>query len=183
VTDQSDYSPGSTADITATGFDPGSTIEFSVQVIDPGPDGVIGTADDTLEPAVTWLATDGAPVTDGDGTVNGTVTTTLFVNSCYANTTILLTATEVQVAFDGTITTVGPVATETFMDSATQVFVSSMALSNGSRSYRSSQSRVPLGRFWRTRHMRPAESDGQLWHEQCPVRAFQPLCLVRGHFR
>jgi hypothetical protein len=100
-------------------------------VINPGPDGVIGTADDTLEPAVTWLATEGDPFTDSDGTVNGTLATTFFVTPSYANTAILLTATEVQVAPDGSIATVGQVATEIFTDSATQVFVLNMGLPNG----------------------------------------------------
>src|SRR5438309_8658579 len=116
VTDAQDYAPGSIATITATGFDPGSTVQFSVQVIDAGADGIVGTADDTLGPAVTWLATDGDSATDGDGIVNGALTSTFFVDQSYANTTILLTATEVQIAADGTATPTGPVATEVFSD-------------------------------------------------------------------
>ena len=115
ATDWPDYAPGSTATISATGFDAGSTVMFSIQTIGAGADGIIGTADDTLSAPVTWLATDGA-ASDGDGTTNGNLTTGFYVNQSYANTTMLLTATEVQVGADGSVAAAGPTATEVFTD-------------------------------------------------------------------
>jgi hypothetical protein len=48
-TDKADYTPGSTALLTAEGFARGATVEFSVQhVFTPGLDLVWGTLDDQL---------------------------------------------------------------------------------------------------------------------------------------
>ncbi|WP_416310507.1 DUF5801 repeats-in-toxin domain-containing protein [Pseudomonas sp. W03] len=97
-TDQQDYAPGSTATITASGFAAGSTITFQVQhVTDAGPDGIWGTPDDVIE--ITsgaghdpWSVTDGGPG-DLDGEVNGSVTTSWYVNpDDSAGATFLLTA-------------------------------------------------------------------------------------------
>ena len=47
--DKDDYAPGSTATITASGFEPGAWVTFEVDhVSDAGDDGVYGTADDTI---------------------------------------------------------------------------------------------------------------------------------------
>src|SRR5262245_4535059 len=116
LTDQPDYAPGSTAIITATGFNVGSTVQFSVQIINPGTDGIVGTTDDTLGEAVTWLATDGAAASDADGAADGALTTTFHVTQDYANTSILLTASQVTVSADGLITPSGPTATHVFTD-------------------------------------------------------------------
>ncbi|UQB76975.1 hypothetical protein KI429_17040 [Pseudomonas shirazica] len=49
TTDQSDYSPGSTAIVTASGFAAGSTVAFEVDhVTDAGADKLWGTPDDVL---------------------------------------------------------------------------------------------------------------------------------------
>ncbi|WP_371229178.1 DUF5801 repeats-in-toxin domain-containing protein [Pseudomonas sp. QE6] len=97
-TDQQDYAPGSTATITASGFAAGSTVTFQVQhVTDAGPDGIWGTPDDVIE--ITsgaghdpWSVTDGGPG-DLDGEVNGSVTTSWYVNpDDSAGATFLLTA-------------------------------------------------------------------------------------------
>ncbi|MFV3304595.1 beta strand repeat-containing protein [Pseudomonas sp. NY15181] len=97
-TDQQDYAPGSTANITASGFAAGSTVTFHVQhVSDAGPDGIWGTPDDVIE--ITsgaghdpWSVTDGGPG-DLDGEVNGSITTSWYVNPDDSlGATFLLTA-------------------------------------------------------------------------------------------
>ncbi len=84
-TDNHDYAPGSTANITGEGFVPGSVIEFIVQHIgDPGADEIWGTSDDILgdnsgaghEP---WYVIDGGEG-DLDGEKNGAIKTTWHVN-------------------------------------------------------------------------------------------------------
>src|SRR5512146_1959436 len=86
ATDQGDYAPGSTAGITATGFGVGDNIDFSIQVIDPATLQVLWSGP-------SWSVVDGASG-DADGVLNGSVATTFAVTSNYANTTILLTATD-----------------------------------------------------------------------------------------
>ncbi|MCJ1884351.1 hypothetical protein LNN38_05760 [Pseudomonas sp. LA21] len=97
-TDQQDYAPGSTATITATGFAAGSTVTFQVQhVTDAGPDGIWGTPDDVIEITTgaghdPWSVTDGGPG-DLDGEVNGSITTSWYVNPDDSEgATFLLTA-------------------------------------------------------------------------------------------
>lgn len=84
-TDKSDYKPGETATLTASGFAPGSEVTFDVEhVTDPGTDGVYGTLDDVIvdlggrghDP---WTIKDGGKK-DLDGLVNGQVVTTWFVH-------------------------------------------------------------------------------------------------------
>ncbi|WP_207886450.1 DUF5801 repeats-in-toxin domain-containing protein [Pseudomonas sp. 30_B] len=97
-TDQQDYAPGSTATITASGFAAGSTVTFQVQhVTDAGPDGIWGTPDDVIEITTgaghdPWSVTDGGPG-DLDGEVNGSITTSWYVNPDDSEgATFLLTA-------------------------------------------------------------------------------------------
>ncbi len=84
-TDAQDYAPGSWAEITATGFEPGSTVTFQVQHAgDPGADGLWGTLDDVIvdlggDGHEAWSVTDGSAL-DLDGTANGTVVTSWYVN-------------------------------------------------------------------------------------------------------
>ena len=65
TTDLQDYAPGSTAEITASGFDPGSSVTFQVQHAgDPGADGIWGSFDDVTvdlggEGHEVWTVTDG----------------------------------------------------------------------------------------------------------------------------
>ena len=98
TTDLRDYAPGGTAIITASGFAAGSTVAFEVEhATGAGADGVWGTPDDLLgtdtgaghEP---WSVTDGG-AGDLDGQVNGSVTTSWYVNpDDSAGATFLLTA-------------------------------------------------------------------------------------------
>ncbi|NCW77652.1 MAG: hypothetical protein EBV64_06750, partial [Oxalobacteraceae bacterium] len=84
-TDAQDYAPGSWVEITATGFDPGSTVNFQVQHAgDPGADGIWGTLDDVIvdlggEGHEAWSIVDGSEL-DLDGTANGAVVTSWYVN-------------------------------------------------------------------------------------------------------
>ena len=112
-TNLSDYAPGATAMITASGFDAGSTIIFNVQHVEgAGIDGLYGTADDDIvslggdghEP---WYVVDG-DVGDLDGLQNGTV-----VTSWYVNPDDSLGARFLLTALSGD----GGLATETFTDS------------------------------------------------------------------
>ncbi|RBP06395.1 putative repeat protein (TIGR01451 family) [Roseiarcus fermentans] len=100
ATDQPDYAPGSEAIFTATGFDPNSTIEFQVQILQP---------DGTYSAPVAWFAT---------ASDTGDVSTPFLVDYTYANTSDLLTATEVTLNPDGSVTAVGPSASTPFTDSA-----------------------------------------------------------------
>ncbi|WP_256575289.1 DUF5801 repeats-in-toxin domain-containing protein [Pseudomonas sp. B12(2017)] len=99
TTDLSDYSPGSTATITASGFAAGSTVAFEVDhVTDAGADKLWGTPDDVLatssgEGHTPWYVTDGG-ADDLDGQVNGSITTSWYVNpDDSAGATFLLSAT------------------------------------------------------------------------------------------
>jgi len=98
TTDASDYAPGSTAEITASGFGVGDDIKFTTQVIDP--------KTSTVSPVV-WDVVDGSAA-DGDHEANGRVLTQFPVTSAYADTTIKLTATD---------TTTGQTASTIFTDS------------------------------------------------------------------
>ncbi|MFB4402740.1 DUF5801 repeats-in-toxin domain-containing protein [Pseudomonas inefficax] len=99
TTDLSDYSPGSTATITTSGFAAGSTVAFEVDhVTDAGADKLWGTPDDVLanssgEGHTPWYVTDGG-ADDLDGQVNGSITTSWYVNpDDSAGATFLLSAT------------------------------------------------------------------------------------------
>jgi hypothetical protein len=72
-TDQEDYAPGSTAYVTATGFESGSTIEFAIQE-DPNRPGDDGIAN-IYKP---FSVTDGGEG-DLDGVADGNITTTWLV--------------------------------------------------------------------------------------------------------
>jgi len=98
-TDMQDFAPGAWAEITATGFDPGSTVTFEVQhASEPGADGIWGTMDDVTvdlggDGHEAWSIEDGSAL-DLDGTVNGTVMTSWYVNPDDSlNWHFLLTAT------------------------------------------------------------------------------------------
>src|SRR5689334_23058045 len=98
TTNYQDYAWGSTATITATNVAAGGTIEFSVAHVDPGPDGIIGTADDGLTHDLTgttqpWTVTDGG-IGDLDGLVNGSITTTWYVNPDAVDQAFQLSATD-----------------------------------------------------------------------------------------
>ena len=95
-TDQQDYSPGTTATISASGFGVGDNIEFQINVIDPATG------------AVLWSGPVWDAVEESDANGNGFLTTYFSVTNAYANTTIQLTATDL---------TTGQVATEVFTDS------------------------------------------------------------------
>src|SRR5689334_15019891 len=98
TTDGADYAATTTAVLTAGNFVPGATIEFSVAHVDPGPDGIVGTADDglthdlmgTTQP---WTVTDGG-IGDLDGLVNGSITTTWYVNPDAVDQAFQLSATD-----------------------------------------------------------------------------------------
>ncbi|WP_413704132.1 DUF5801 repeats-in-toxin domain-containing protein [Pseudomonas sp. Pseusp16] len=126
TTDLKDYAPGSTAIITASGFAAGSTVTLEVDhAIGAGADGVWGTSDDVLntntgaghEP---WSVTDGG-AGDLDGQVNGSVTTSWYVNpDDSAGATFLLTAA--SAGADGVVGTADDVvATASFTDSVLSV--------------------------------------------------------------
>ncbi|MGZ5508644.1 MAG: SdrD B-like domain-containing protein, partial [Limisphaerales bacterium] len=112
-TDQSDYSPGSTVQITAT-FEPGSTLQLMVgHDIGAGADGIWGTADDVLSydllgTGLPWTVTADA---------NGVINTSWFVNPDALGQSFELIATELGP--DGTST--GPMATTFFTDSPVPV--------------------------------------------------------------
>ena len=98
TTDLNDYAPGSTATVTASGFAAGSGVTFQVQhVSGAGPDGILGTLDDTVETTGgaghdSWYVIDGG-AGDLDGVVNGSVTTKWYVDPDDSlGATFLLTA-------------------------------------------------------------------------------------------
>ncbi|WP_411741585.1 DUF5801 repeats-in-toxin domain-containing protein [Pseudomonas sp. GL-R-26] len=122
TTNLKDYAPGSTAIITASGFAAGSTVTLEVDhAIGAGADGVWGTSDDVLDTNTgaghePWSVTDGG-VGDLDGQVNGSVTTSWYVNpDDSAGATFLLTAA--SAGADGVVGTADDaVATMSFTDS------------------------------------------------------------------
>ena len=122
TTNLEDYAPGSTAIITASGFAAGSTVTLEVDhAIGAGADGVWGTSDDVLDTNTgaghePWSVTDGG-AGDLDGQVNGSVTTSWYVNpDDSAGATFLLTAT--SAGADGVVgTSDDAVATTSFTDS------------------------------------------------------------------
>jgi hypothetical protein len=115
ITNQPDYSPGQTVQITAN-FDPNSTVQFTVaHDIGAGADGIWGTADDVLSydltgtgPAWSWTAT---------ADVNGVIDTSWFVNQDALGQRFELIA--VEQAADGAYT--GPATMMSFTDSFTPV--------------------------------------------------------------
>ncbi|KPU57278.1 hypothetical protein AN403_2457 [Pseudomonas fluorescens] len=123
TTDLKDYAPGSTAIITASGFSAGSTVTLEVDhAIGAGADGVWGTSDDVLDTNTgaghePWSVTDGG-AGDLDGQVNGSVTTSWYVNpDDSAGATFLLTAA--SAGADGVVGTGDDaVATTSFTDSS-----------------------------------------------------------------
>lgn len=123
TTDLSDYSPGSTATVTASGFAAGSTVAFEVDhATGAGADNLWGTPDDVLatdagEGHDPWYVTDGG-AGDLDGKVNGSITTSWYVNpDDSAGATFLLSATGAGAdQVFGTADDV--VATTSFTDSA-----------------------------------------------------------------
>jgi DNA-binding phage protein len=122
TTNLKDYAPGSTAIITASGFAAGSTVTLEVDhAIGAGADGVWGTSDDVLDTNTgaghePWSVTDGG-AGDLDGQVNGSVTTSWYVNpDDSAGATFLLTAA--AAGADGVLGTADDaVATMSFTDS------------------------------------------------------------------
>src|SRR5882724_5338926 len=121
-TDQPDYSPGQTVQITAN-FDPGSTVQLMVaHDIGAGADGIWGTADDVLSYDLTgtvlpWTVTAGA---------TGAINASWFVNPDALGQSFELVA--VQQAADGTFT--GPVAMTSFTDSAVDLTTASGTVNN-----------------------------------------------------
>ncbi|MFZ3285678.1 MAG: cadherin-like domain-containing protein [Telluria sp.] len=127
-TDKQDYAPGATATIKAKGFSPGAAVEFKVgHVLDAGPDGVLGTSDDTPgdnsgNGHQAWRVTDGGEG-DLDGVVDGNIQTSWFVDpDDSADATFLLSATGVAAGADGLMGTAddqltGESATHSFTDS------------------------------------------------------------------
>jgi hypothetical protein len=71
ATDQTDYGPGETAILTASGFAAGETVQFQVLHVDDTPNTGAGH-----EP---WQVADGSP-DDMDGQIDGNVVTTWLVN-------------------------------------------------------------------------------------------------------
>ncbi|WP_256356717.1 DUF5801 repeats-in-toxin domain-containing protein [Pseudomonas sp. PDM32] len=122
TTNLKDYAPGSTAIITASGFAAGSTVTLEVDhAVGAGADGVWGTSDDVLDTNTgaghePWSVTDGG-AGDLDGQVNGSVTTSWYVNpDDSAGATFLLTAASAGV--DGVVGSGDDaVATTSFTDS------------------------------------------------------------------
>ncbi|RWG81341.1 SdrD B-like domain-containing protein [Mesorhizobium sp.] len=111
-----DYAPGETVGITATDVGDGGSLTFSVAHVSAGADGILGTLDDVLTYDLTgtgtpWVVTDGG-AGDLDGTVNGKIQTSWYVNSDAANQAFVLSATD-QAG--------GRVATVNFTDAATMV--------------------------------------------------------------
>ncbi len=126
TTDLKDYAPGSTAVITASGFAAGSTVKLEVDhVTDAGADSVWGTPDDVLKTDTgeghdPWYVTDGG-TGDLDGQVNGSVTTSWYVNpDDSADARFLLTAS--AAGRDGVFGTGDDaVATTSFTDSGPSI--------------------------------------------------------------
>ncbi|WP_292062888.1 SdrD B-like domain-containing protein [Mesorhizobium sp.] len=111
-----DYAPGETVGITATDVGDGGSLTFSVAHVSAGADGILGTLDDVLTYDLTgtgtpWIVTDGG-TGDLDGTVNGKIQTSWYVNSDAANQAFTLTATDPAS---------GRVAAVNFTDAATMV--------------------------------------------------------------
>lgn len=73
TTDYQDYAPGTYADFLYSGFNPGDTITFSVTALDPGP------LWDLASPISPWTVIDGG-TGDLDGSANGAVTTSFYIN-------------------------------------------------------------------------------------------------------
>ncbi|WP_435605328.1 DUF5801 repeats-in-toxin domain-containing protein [Pseudomonas knackmussii] len=134
TSDQSDYAPGSTALFTASGIAAGSTVEFKVQhAVGAGADNVWGTPDDVLgnnsgAGHEAWFVTDGGPG-DLDGKVNGSVTTSWYVNpDDSAGATFLLSAT--TAGADGAFGTADDsTATASFTDSTPGVTATGVTVS------------------------------------------------------
>ena len=117
TTDQSDYSPGQTVQITAT-FDPGATVQFVVEHdIGAGADGIWGTADDVLSTDLTGTGQTWTATADASGLIN----TSWLVNPDALGQTFELVATEVGVSGNP----IGPVAITSFTDSAVNLTTSS----------------------------------------------------------
>ncbi|PZW92133.1 hypothetical protein DFS28_112145 [Pseudomonas sp. 478] len=130
TTNLSDYAPGSTATITASGFAAGSTVKLDVEhATGAGADNLWGTPDDVLDTDTgeghePWYVTDGG-AGDLDGQVNGSVTTSWYVNpDDSAGATFLLTATS---SGDDRVfgTSDDTVATTSFTDSGLSVVATS----------------------------------------------------------
>jgi hypothetical protein len=130
TTNLSDYAPGSTATITASGFAAGSTVKLEVEhATGAGADNLWGTPDDVLDTDTgegheSWYVTDGG-AGDLDGQVNGSVTTSWYVNpDDSAGATFLLTAAS---SGDDRVFGTGDdtVATTSFTDSALSVVATS----------------------------------------------------------
>jgi uncharacterized repeat protein (TIGR01451 family) len=105
TSDEGDYSPYSTANLTAAGFGIGDEISFQVSIIDPAT-GLVSPLNADAPGASAWTVIEGANV-DSYGTTYGSVTTSWYVDPYYADTTLLLTATDLNT---------GQVATEVFAD-------------------------------------------------------------------
>ncbi|TGR24728.1 hypothetical protein EN839_20805 [Mesorhizobium sp. M1C.F.Ca.ET.196.01.1.1] len=93
-----DYAPGETVGITATDVGDGGSLTFSVAHVSAGADGILGTLDDVLTYDLTgtgtpWVVTDGG-AGDLDGTVNGKIQTSWYVNSDAANQAFVLSAAD-----------------------------------------------------------------------------------------
>ncbi|MFV3370227.1 DUF5801 repeats-in-toxin domain-containing protein [Pseudomonas sp. NY15435] len=119
TTDQNDYAPGSTATITASGFAAGSTVKIEVDhATSPGADGIWGTADDVLNTNAgaghdPWYVTDGG-AGDLDGQVNGSVTTSWYVDpDDSAGARFLLSASSGGATATATFTDAGPTVVAT----------------------------------------------------------------------
>jgi hypothetical protein len=114
TTDLRDYALGSTAIITASSFAAGSTVTLEVDhAVGAGADSVWGTSDDVLD-TDTGEGHEPRSVTDGaagdlDGQVNGSVTTSWYVNpDDSAGATFLLTAASADA--DGVLGTDTPLS-------------------------------------------------------------------------
>ncbi|MBR1126690.1 SdrD B-like domain-containing protein [Bradyrhizobium iriomotense] len=97
-TNLADYSPGSTALITATNVTLGGAVQFSVlHSSGPGLDGVWGTLDDDmgtpLSGSTPWIVVDGG-AGDLDGAINGSIITSWYVNDDAFGQSFLLTASD-----------------------------------------------------------------------------------------
>ncbi|SLN76162.1 hypothetical protein ROG8370_03851 [Roseovarius gaetbuli] len=128
-TDLEDYAPGSTATITLNGVELGGSVRFEIDHLNAGADGIYATGDEFTydieggEGHDPWTVTDGG-AGDLDNEVNGSITTTWYVNPDDSlDETFLLTAEVVDAGTDGIIGTeddiaTGERATHTFTDSA-----------------------------------------------------------------
>ena len=93
-TNSTGYLADTTADINASGFDPNSVVELTVQIDTNG----------VLSSPFTWLVSDSAL---------GDLQTSCFVNAAYADDTLQITATEVNIDANGGVTPVAGVASAT----------------------------------------------------------------------